>query len=149
MASLYLTRIQPNPPGRDRTRYSAPTNQQLNEEMVEFVATTERDLTGDELWHLTFSSQGCTNTGTDRLAKFESVKLSRGDRVMVHTGSGQNGWNGSTYHVYLGRRNYAWNNDCGDRASLAYNGTTIDWAQYDPNPREGLLKRIDNTNKFA
>jgi hypothetical protein len=44
--SLYIVAAQPNPPGRDAS-YGRTTNEVLNAEWVEFVALSNRDLTGD------------------------------------------------------------------------------------------------------
>ena len=149
MNSLYLTQIQPNPPGRDANGHR-PVGNQLNNEWVEFAATGgSRNLAGDILTNLTFTSYGCTITGEQALVRFNTLDLQDGQRVRVHTGSGTPRWEGTTIHVYLGRGWYVWNNMCGDRARLTYNGADLDWATYGPNPREGVLVRVPHTNRFA
>lgn len=149
MGGLYLTQIQPNPPGRDVTRSGAAPGQ-LNAEWVEFaVVGGNRNLSGDVLSHLTFTTYGCTVTGSDPLWKFGALELQTGHRVRIHTGSGNAWWEGLVLHVYVGRGWFVWNNGCGDRAVLDFNGNVVDWAEYGPNPREGVLVRVQNTNRFV
>jgi hypothetical protein len=46
---------------------------------------------------------------------------------------------GVDYHCFTGRRNYIWNNACGDVAGL-YDGRVFeDKAGYDPQPPEGAV----------
>lgn len=148
MPDLYIVAAQPNPPGKDASRPGFTTNQTLNEEWVEFEAVTARNLTGDELSHLTFNNS-CQRTGQDTIVRFGAVQLQRGQRVRVHTGSGTNQWLGNTLHVYAGRSWFAWNNWCGDRAILSYNGNAIDSAYYDPRPPEGELVRQPGSDKLV
>jgi hypothetical protein len=148
MPALYITRAQPNPRGRDTASQGQALNSKLNEEWVEFRADASRNLIGDSLSHLTFSTYGCSPTGRDELVKFGSLQVDAGDLVMVHTGSGTSGWVGRTYHVYLGRRWFIWNNGCGDRAILAYSGQEIDHAYYASNPPEGELVRVAGTDRL-
>lgn len=147
MSTLYLTAIQPNPRGKDTSRMRSSAR--LNDEWVQFEVRAEsRDLIGDELFHLTFEQRSCRVTGEDHLARFGSAKLRCGQSVRVHTGSGQSWWEGSVLHTYLGRSWFVWNNGCGDRAVLRYDGKTIDWAEYRRNPPEGVLRRVPGTNTF-
>jgi hypothetical protein len=148
MPDLYLVAIQPNPPGRDASRFGTTTNAKLNEEWVEFEALAARNLSGDELAHLTFNS-ACQRTGQDAVLKFGTVQLQRGQRVRVHTGTGTAQWVGNTLHVYAGRSWFVWNNGCGDRAFLSFNTSVIDSAYYDARPPEGELVRQAGTDKFV
>lgn len=146
MGDLYLTRIQPNPPGKD----AGVGALQLNNEWLEFeIAAATRNLSNDLVTHNTYTERGCTLTGTDALFKFGSLTLTRGQRVRIHSGSGTAWWEGQTLHVYAGRSWYVWNNRCGDRASISFNGQAIDWAQYSGSPREGILSRVPGTNQFV
>lgn len=148
MPDLYLVAVQPNPPGRDASRFGTTTNAKLNEEWVEFEALAARNLISDELAHLTFNA-ACQRTGRDILVKFGNVQLQRGQRVRVHTGVGTDAWVQNTLHVYAGRSWFVWNNACGDRAYLSYGATEIDSAYYDPRPPEGQLIRRAGTDKFV
>ena len=147
MADLIITSAQPNPPGKDSAR-STTTNAKLNEEWVEFTAERDRALIEDELSHLTFNNY-CQRTGQERILQFASVQIKAGQRVRVHTGSGTAYWDGNTLHVYAGRSWFAWNNRCGDRATLSYKGTVIDSAYYEPNPPEGVLVRQPGTDRLV
>lgn len=147
MGTLQLTRIMPNPGGKD-SAWGRTTNEKLNEEWVEFVAVGgDRNLTGDKLLHRTYATSGCIVTGTDELNTFNGT-LSSGQSIRVHTGSGQDYWEGSLLHLYLERSWFIWNNGCGDQATLAYNGNILDWASYSPNPPERPLVRATGTHSF-
>lgn len=148
MPDLYITRAQPNPKGRDRTSRTTVQNAQLNEEWVEFRVDNTRNLTGDEIIHRTYDS-ACRMTGSESLYRFGSVSVTPGKTVRVHTGSGTDGWAGNTYHAYMGYGWYKWNNDCGDQITIAYSGTTIDYAAYGAKPREGELVRQYGANTLA
>ena len=148
MPDLYVVAAQPNPPGKDAARPGVTTNTQLNEEWLEFEVRASRNLTGDELSHLTFDNR-CTRTGAEPIVRFASTSVSPGQRVRVHTGTGTNQWVGSTLHVYVGRTWFMWNNVCGDRATLRYSGTVIDSAYYDRNPPEGQLVREPGTDRLV
>lgn len=139
MATLYLTAIQPNPPGRD----------DLNEEWVEFEAVGgTRNLINDVVTQLTFTDR-CEVTGEVELIRFNAGQLNEGQRVRLHTGSGTATWRGNTYHMYLGRSWFVWNNRCGDRATIRYDKSVVDRAGYGPSPREGVLYRVAGANTFA
>jgi hypothetical protein len=147
--SLYVTKAHPNPIGKDRLSYQAPSNEKLNEEWVEFTNTSNQavDLQGTAVQHRTFN-QRCDKTGYDELMSFKG-QLQPVNSVRVHTGSGTPWQEGAVWHFYAGRRNFAWNNDCGDQVVLTRASTTLDWAEYDPNPSEGVvLKRLPHTNKL-
>ena len=145
MADLYLTRIQPNPPGKDARGVAL----QLNNEWVEFeVTAVSRSLVNDLVAHNTYGQYGCTLTGLDPFFQFSSLTVTRGQSVRIHTGSGEASWEGSILHVYAGRSWYIWNNQCGDQATISYDGQVIDWAQYSSSPREGVLVRVPGTSRF-
>jgi hypothetical protein len=145
MPDVQVSAAQPNPPGRDTIRPGLATNSKLNEEWVELLAISKRNMVGDVLANQTYDHQ-CRVTSTQTVCKFPSIELDAGDRLRVHTGSGSAGWVGRTYHYYLGRSWFVWNNACGDCASLWYNDQRIDFARYDPRPPEGVLVRIAGTN---
>jgi len=148
MGSLYLTRISPNPPGKDSTFGLAP-NDQLVREWVEFsVVGGARYLNGDQLFHRTYASRTCDITGLGELTKFGGISLSIGQSVRVHTGMGRDWWEGSLLHHYLGKSWYVWNNACGVEAQLRYGENLLDWAAYGPNPGERILTRVQGTNRF-
>lgn len=150
MADLYVTRALPNPVGKDRSRYGTPNNDQLNAERIEFVNTTSRlrSLAAVTLWDRTFDHK-CNPTG-ERLLATLSGDLPASGVARVHSGSGRNFWDGGILHIYLNRSNYVWNNECGDRVMLKINGQFIDWAEYEPNPPEGvILNRVAGTNRLA
>ena len=150
MPDLYLTLALPNPTGKDRSRYGAPSNTQLNTDWVEFanMRNNTLDMSGVALCHYTFNDR-CLKTGEDQLTTFNG-ELSAGYSIRVHSGSGQPSWEGTVRHLYLNRANYAWNNTCGDTAVLRNAASTlVDWASYDPNPADGqILRRQQGTNRF-
>ncbi|HEV2855669.1 MAG TPA: lamin tail domain-containing protein [Thermoanaerobaculia bacterium] len=149
MPDLYITQALPNPTGKDRPPHGGPTNAQLNGEWIEFANTSGRplNLQGVRLLHDTFGWR-CERTGQDAVTTFQG-SLDSGLSIRVHTGSGEGQWEGNVFHFYVGRSNYIWNNNCGDRATLAIEGGTIDWARYTPNPPEGrILRRVAGTNNM-
>ncbi len=117
----------------------------LNEEWLEFEALVDRILAGDTLWNLEYGPY-CRVLRRAELVRFSSGTALKGQRVRVHTGRGRDHLMGYTHHVYLGRSWFVWNNRCGDRATLTFNGGLIDSAQYAPNPPEGLLVRQRGTD---
>lgn len=147
MPDLQIVAAQPNPPGRDTLRPGMATNQKLNEEWVEFAAQSSRSLIGDVLRHETYD-QWCNRTGTADLCKFGSVQLQTGQRVRVCSGRGSDQWVGTTLFVFLNRDWFVWNNGCGDRATLLYQGTIIDSARYAARPPEGVLYRVSGTDRL-
>jgi hypothetical protein len=151
MSDLLVTRVLPNPPGKDRRPPLAPPNEKLVMEFMEFanVGRTPVDLQGVSAWHMTFN-QSCSRTGEDQLMIFTGI-LQPGYSVRVHTGTGTAYVNGTVTHVFAARSNYAWNNVCGDVAVLRdAAGSLVDWAQYERNPPEGVvLNRVLGTNKLS
>jgi hypothetical protein len=147
---FYVTRAHPNPMGKDKARYQAPTNEKLNQEWLEFknISSVPAKLDDVTLHHLTFD-RSCSKTGEDHLMSFKG-DLQPGYSIRVHTGSGTVSLAGTIYHLFAGRENYVWNNACGDRATVKRAGQINDWAYYDPHPREGVdLVRVANTNKLV
>lgn len=147
---FYVTKAHPNPQGKDKPAYQAPSNDKLNQEWVEFknISNAAVKLDGVTLHHLTFDGS-CNKTGEDQLMSFQG-ELQSGYSIRAHTGSGTTYLEGTIYHLYAGRSNYAWNNACGDRATVKIAGKINDWAYYDPNPSEDVvLLRVTNTNKLA
>jgi hypothetical protein len=118
---------------------------QLNAEWLELHATAAVNLTGMTLSHLTFDRE-CRVTGQEVVVQFSAGTLTAGQRLRLHTGSGANGWNGGTYHMYLGHDWYIWNNGCGDRATIMQGATKVDTAGYAPRPPEGVLVRRAGTD---
>ena len=148
MSTLYIVQAQPNPPGKDTVRQGYTTHAQLNEEWVEFEASGgDRILVGDAISHLTFSHT-CGVTGEDELTRFEGGTLPAGKRLRLHTGRGTPQWVGDVMHVYLNRGWFVWNNACGDRVTVRYQNQVIDTAAYAPYPPEGLLLRVQGTDRL-
>ena len=151
MGTLYLTQIQPNPPGRDTVSPGKATAAQLNIEWVQvtLIGTDGRSLQGDRLDHSTYSSTGCMLLGNEKVIEFASGTLLPGQSMRVHTGPGESWWEGNLVHTYAGRNWFLWNNRCGDKAVFSFGQSVIDWAAYTPNPREGVLVRQQGTNRFV
>lgn len=148
MSTLYVVQAQPNPPGKDTLRRGLATDDQLNKEWVELEAIDgDRNLSGDVVSHLTFSGV-CQVTGEDVLIEFSAGTLARGQRLRLHTGRGTNQWVGTTYHMYLGRDWFVWNNGCGDRVTVRYQQNVVDSAGYAPRPPEGILTRVPGTDRL-
>lgn len=140
---LQITRIKPNPAGKDRNRYGQTSSSQLAAEWVDFKneGTTAYDCSQLELWHQAFH-HGQTPTW-DKVMSFKGA-LQPGKTVRVHSGSGpdsiikEEDRRGADFHLFTDR-DYVWNNKEGDTPAL-YNPVTkvtLDSASYDPNPPEG------------
>jgi hypothetical protein len=150
MPRLLLTRVLPNPAGKDRTPANQVTNQQLNGEWVEFKNVHDKalDLNGLRVAHYTFTDR-CQHTGEDSIKTYGDAVLAAGWSIRLHTGVGSPSIEGTIEHHYLNRRSFVWNNRCGDTAVLRWRDNLLDWACYDPQPPEGaVLNRIPNTNRF-
>jgi len=137
MGTLYLTQIQPNPPGRDTVSPGRATAAQLNAEWVQVtvVGNDGRSLQGDRLDHNTYRSTGCVLLGNDMIVQFSDGILLPGQSMRIHTGPGVSRWEGNLLHVHAGRNWFVWNNRCGDKAVFSFEQWVIDWAAYAPNPR--------------
>jgi hypothetical protein len=146
--SLLVTRLLPNPPGKDRPPFGPPSNEQLNKEWIQFlnVSGTDLKMDGVALLHTTFSGS-CRKVGTETLITFKG-NMPKGSSIRVHSGSGEAWTEGDLRHIYANHANYAWNNVCGDCAEIrAVTGGRIDWAEYRPYPPEGVvLNREPGTN---
>jgi hypothetical protein len=145
-----VTGALPNPYGKDRSATYGVPNQQLNGEWIEFANATRQPLSLDglTLLHNTFDSR-CKQTGEDTLTSFTG-QLGAGKSIRVHSGRGDGYWEGDLFHFFLGRGNYAWNNDCGDTVILRRSSSLVDWASYRANPPEGaVLVRIAGENRLA
>lgn len=154
MADLEITRLLPNPAGKDRTPTNQVTNDQLNGEWVEFRNESGRDLRidGVSITHRTFNNR-CEAQSDDTLTTFNGV-MPTGHSIRLHTGRGQavDDYRDPTLrHLFLNRGNFVWNNVCGDRAGLyVSSGAEIDYAYYDPRPPEGVaLDRVADTHRLA
>ncbi len=148
MSALYIVQAQPNPPGKDASRRGQTTNHQLNEEWTEFEAVGGPvAVTGQSIAHLTFAG-ACQVTGQATLMTFGDGSLSQGRRLRLHTGRGTNAWAGNTYHMYLNKDWFVWNNQCGDRCTVTHQNRPIDSAGYAPNPPEGVLSRVPGTDRL-
>jgi len=141
--ALQITRIKPNPAGKDRNRQGQTQAAQLAAEWVDFKndGTTPFNCLQLELWHRAHHA-GQAPTW-EKIMSFKGT-LQPGKTVRVHSGSGPESAirdedrRGADFHLFTDK-NYVWNNKEGDTPAL-YNPTTkvtLDSASYDPNPPEG------------
>ncbi len=147
MPKLMVSRAHPNPSGKDRTPSHQVTNQQLIDEWIELANTTALNLPldGFALNHYTFD-HACSKTGEDRLIELSGY-LEKGHSLRVHTGSGSTFTEGQVKHVFLDRKNFIWNNQCGDTVVLRTEGRVVDFASYAAVPAEGvILHRVPSSN---
>ena len=141
--ALQITRIKPDPAGKDRNRYGQTSSSQLAAEWVDVRndGATAVNLAPIELWHRAYHHG--QNPTWERATTFTGT-LQPGKTVRVHSGSGPDSVirdedrHGADHHVFT-RKDYIWNNKEGDTPAL-YNRTTqttIDSASYDPHPPQG------------
>lgn len=148
-STLQVLRLKPNPRGKDRARWQAPTPTQLAGEWVDVknVGADSVDVSKIALYHRAYPAGGgeakwaevCKLAGT----------LPAGKILRVHSGRPRDGsvrseedTQGHDYYMFTGTDSYVWNNREGDSALLwepAGEGRTIDFAGYDPNPPEGVV----------
>lgn len=152
MKTLQITRIKPNPAGKDKTPSGDASASQLAGEWVDFKNTgaSPVNLAGVDLYHLAYAV-GSTEGRWEKVTNFTG-SLPVGQTVRVHSGSGPDSAiraedrAGADHHVFT-KRNYVWNNRQGDKPTL-YDPTlqqNIDQASYDPYPPEGqVLIRAGN-----
>ena len=72
--------------------------------------------------------------------------LESGKSIRVHTGNGTGFWDGDVFHLFLSRKNYIWNNRCGDLVASS-EGPPSSTRRLREQPIEGdTLKRVPGTN---
>ena len=147
---LTVSRIKPNPSGKDRSRYGGATAAQLGAEWVDFKNTSgiPFGLQNVELFHLTYTG---LQTSSAKVTGF-SGSLGTGQTVRIHSGRVRDlsvlrkeDLDGADHHIFTGRDSYVWNNSEGDTPSLwdVVTRSWIDRASYDRNPPEGaVLTRV-------
>lgn len=147
MTNLFISRIKPNPAGKDRTRYGGATIAQLGAEWVDIRNNSNGriSLAGIEVYHLAFHP--------GRQPEHEKVVdltgfLEAGQTLRIHSGQTrplhvlrQEDINGAELHAFTGRDNYVWNNAEGDAPGLwrPSQKAWVDRTSYDPNPPEGAI----------
>jgi hypothetical protein len=145
MSALRIVRLKPNPTGKDRTHSGTPARQ-LTAEWVDFqnVSSTPCPLEGVSLYHVAFRPGTCSNGQSDRIDSYQG-SLQPGQIVRVHSGQpislasmNTEDVTGADFHFFT-KRDYVWNNDCGDVAGLGRGSEWIDRAAYDPCPPEGKI----------
>jgi hypothetical protein len=144
MKTLQITRIKPNPAGKDKTPRGMASASQLGAEWVDFKNTGALpvNVAGVDLYHLAYAP-GAPEGKWDKIMDFTGT-LPAGQTVRVHSGSGPESAirpedrAGAEHHVFTGR-NYVWNNRQGDKPTLfePAQKQNIDQATYDPYPPEG------------
>lgn len=145
MKSLLITRIKPNPTGKDR-QFGHASASQLAGEWVDFKNTgsTPIELSGIVLYHIAYPA-GSNQGRWEKVMDFRGP-LQAGRTVRVHSGPGPENVlrpedaAGADHHLFTGR-NYVWNNRQGDTPRLydSMINSNLDQASYDPNPPEGHI----------
>ena len=153
MKSLRITKLKPNPVGKDRPAVGPLNPSQLAAEWVDIlnVGTSTANLLGVELYNKAYSAAYPQGTWKSVL-NLPYLLLAPGQTLRVHAGQyrGLGGirpedLTGAEHHAFTGRDQYVWNNRQGDTAGLweLQQLTWLDAASYDPNPPEGeVLLRV-------
>src|SRR4051812_41561612 len=123
MSNLQITKIKPNPSGKDRSRTGSTAASQLAGEWVDIknVSTSPVKMDGVDLYYLAYAP-GAAQGQWDKVTGFTGV-LPVGYTMRVHSGSGpenvirQEDRAGAEYHVFT-HRDYVWNNRQGDSPTL-------------------------------
>lgn len=146
MKTLRITKIKPNPAGKDKNRGGYASEAQLAGEWVDVTnnGTGGVELSGVTQYHKAYKSNG--DTEWELVCSLPSLTLGRSEVLRVHTGKGPlsavkpQDLAGATRHHFTGHDHYVWNNDRSDTPMLwfAKDKETIDKATYDANPPEGV-----------
>lgn len=145
--NLRITRIKPNPAGKDKTKNGSATASQLAAEWVDIrnEGGVALNLRGVSLWHRAYTSG--QSWEWEKVTDFE-FSLPAGETVRVHSGRNNSisvinieDRGGANYHAFTGTDRYVWNNREGDEPLLFVGAKkeTIDRATYDPQPPEGIV----------
>ncbi|HEX8523144.1 MAG TPA: lamin tail domain-containing protein [Tepidisphaeraceae bacterium] len=148
MQNLIVSKIKPNPSGKDRTRFGGATAAQLGAEWVDIRNNgyISLSLDGIHLYHRAYRSNGfqfdwhlvCPLGGS----------LGPGQVLRVHSGEVRslgvlhpNDQAGADRHLFTGRDVYVWNNAQADEPMLwnPVGQVRVDSAEYDPYPPEGAV----------
>jgi hypothetical protein len=148
MKMLRVVQLKPNPIGKDRPRFGAPSPAQLGAEWVDFKNTGVVAVNLQNVWlyHVAYAP-GELYGHWEAITDFTG-SLPPGKVVRVHSGQNrdisvlrQEDLLGADYHLFTGKDSYVWNNQKGDTAALGDGSVLdlIDRAPYDPNPPEGVV----------
>lgn len=151
MKAIQTSRLKPNPTGKDRSK-AGISETQLAAEWVDLknIGRLNIDMTGISLFHKAFKRDG---TWEWELVRKLSGILPPDKVLRIHSGKGpysvvrDEDKVGSDYYFFTDVSRYIWNNDYGDSSLLwePASKTTIDDAEYDPYPPEGvILQRAGN-----
>ena len=144
--TITVSRIKPNPTGKDRTRYGGASAAQLGAEWVDIKNTSAGgvNLAGIALWHIAYSGG---QAQAQRVVDLTGV-LGAGQTLRIHSGQTrplnvlfQEDLVGADFHGFTGNDNYTWNNDLPDCPGLVRTSQNayVDRACYDANPPEGAI----------
>lgn len=156
MSEILVSRIKPNPTGKDRNRYGGATVAQLGAEWVDITNNTSRpiSLVGIALYHKVYRPGQKPEWG--KVIDLVGT-LPAGQTLRIHSGQTRSldvlhaaDVAGAELHHFTGRDAYTWNNAEGDSPSLwrASNDTWVDQASYEPNPPEGAILVRSGNNKL-
>lgn len=147
MKTLRITKIKPNPAGKDKSRGGYAPEAQLAGEWVDVTnnGTGGVELSGINLCHKAYKADGTWEW--DVVYSLPRHTLGRGEVLRVHTGKGPlavvrpEDQQGANWHSFTGHDRYVWNNDRSDTPLLYFvqEKQTVDQATYDANPPEGVV----------
>lgn len=144
MTNLQISKIKPNPSGKDRNFSGLTSASQLAGEWVDIknVGSLPVKLEGVDLYHLAYAP-GATQGRWAKIAGFKGQLLA-GHVLRVHSGPGPESAirpedrDGAQFHCFT-NLDYVWNNHQSDSPTLLDSelNQIIDQASYDPFPPEG------------
>ena len=149
MKTIRITKLKPNPVGKDRSAVGPLNPSQLAAEWVDiynFGTSTVNPL-GVELNNKAYSAAHPQGTWKSAL-NLPYLLLAPGQTLRVHAGQDRGlgliraeDLFGAEHHAFTGRDQYVWNNKEGDTAGLwgLRQMNWIDTASYDPSPPEGVV----------
>jgi hypothetical protein len=149
MKTIRITKLKPNPVGKDRPAVGPLNPSQLAAEWVDIhnFGTSTVNLLGVELNNKAYGPAHPQGTWKSVL-NLPHLLLAPGCTLRVHAGQNRGlgairaeDLSGAEHHAFTGRDQYVWNNRQGDTAGLWEQQpmTWIDLASYDRNPPEGVV----------
>jgi hypothetical protein len=149
LKKIEITRIKPNPVGKDKVN-GTPLPKQLLGEWVEIQNVGDEVVSGVFLFHTTFDDD-CSKQKEENFAVITNIQI--GESVRVHTGNrfdeplmADEDRRGASRHQFANRTNYILNNKCGDTITASIVeviGSSVS-VSYEPNPVEGAVLEVGN-----
>jgi hypothetical protein len=149
LKKIVITKIKPNPVGKDKVN-GKPLPKQLLGEWVEIQNVGDEVIATVRLFHTTFDDE-CNKKTEEYFSSITNIQI--GESVRVHTGNrfdeslmAEEDRRGASRNQYVDQTNFRLNNKCGDTITafiVGVNGSSVS-VSYEPNPIEGAILEVGN-----